>query len=248
MSEIQRRWPMTPTSLIAAALVAAAVAVAGCASNDDGDHRPPVLETAPEPAVPGATDTDPEPAGTERVEQSPGADAPSSESEPASASIEPDDGSGPAPEQVLEPSRIVVESIEVDAPLIPLGLQGDGTMEVPATGTEIGWFAPGSRVGQPGPTVIAAHVDDIAEEGAFARLVEVGVGEEIVLYGPDGSPARYRVERTADHRKDAFPTPEVFGATAHDELRLITCTGPWDPVAQSHEENRIVFATRVTDS
>lgn len=140
---------------------------------------------------------------------------------------------------------MVVPGIGVDQELIELGLNPDGTMEVPDTGLEVGWFSPGSRIGETGPTVVAAHVDDRVGIGAFSRLVEVAEGDEVVLYGADGDPVTYQVTRTVDHAKARFPTAEVFGATSSDEVRLITCTGAWDPVAQSYEENRIVFATRV---
>ncbi len=47
----------------------------------------------------------------------------------------------------------------------------------------------------------------------------------------------------ADYSKGDFPTPQVFGATTEDSLRLITCTGPWDSLAESYEDNRVVYAT-----
>lgn len=146
------------------------------------------------------------------------------------------------------PTRVSVPAIGVVEPLMPLGLNADGTMQVPETGIEIGWFEHGSRPGQAGPTVIAAHVDDLREEGAFARLTEVSAGDEVQLYGSDGEVARYRITDTIDYPKSTFPTEVVFGATSTDEIRLITCTGRWDVDAQSYEDNRVVFGERLPDS
>lgn len=159
---------------------------------------------------------------------------------------EDSDTPSPAPEAGAEPVSVTIPAIDLTSTLIPLGLQDDGTLEVPFGGDEVGWFAQGSLVGEPGPTVIAAHVDDREGPGAFAALTELQVGDEIeVATAADGPPARYRVVAASDHTKEGFPTVEVFGATRDDELRLITCTGPWDPELGSYLENRVVSAVRV---
>ena len=64
------------------------------------------------------------------------------------------------------------------------------------------------------------------------------VGDEVQVESADGSRVTYVVDRAAEYSKGQFPTAEVFGATMDDQLRLITCTGPWDSLAQSYSGNR----------
>jgi len=45
--------------------------------------------------------------------------------------------------------------------------------------------------------------------------------------------------------KDEFPTFAVFGATADDVLRLVTCAGDFDRGARSYVDNLVVHASRV---
>ena len=42
-----------------------------------------------------------------------------------------------------------------------------------------------------------------------------------------------------------FPTQDVYGPVPAAELRLITCTGPYDRTVGEYEENLVVFASAV---
>jgi len=140
--------------------------------------------------------------------------------------------------------RVRVPSLDLDSPLIDLGIAADGAMEVPADFDEIGWFTGGGRPGGTGPTVIAAHVDSPTGPAAFFRLKDLSVGDLVEVEDADGTAHSYRVTETADYPKASFPTARVFGATARDELRLITCGGIFDRDAGSYEDNHVVFAER----
>lgn len=133
----------------------------------------------------------------------------------------------------------------MERPLIDLGIADDGAMEVPEGGDDIGWFTGGGRPGGHGPTVLAGHVDSVTGPAVFFRLTGLEPGDEVLLENAAGEQIRYLVDRVMDVPKGEFPTGEVFGATAQDELRLITCTGAWDSLARSYEDNHVVFARAV---
>lgn len=145
----------------------------------------------------------------------------------------------------VDPSRVVIPALGLDEQLIPLGLAPDGAMEVPVDYDEVGWFTGVGRPGGTGPTVIAAHVDSPTGPAVFQRLDEVAVGDLVEVHDVDGTLHTYRVTETADYPKAAFPTARVFGATAADTLRVITCGGVFDRDAGSYLDNRVVFAERV---
>ncbi|WP_285136956.1 class F sortase [Microbacterium sp. lyk4-40-TSB-66] len=158
------------------------------------------------------------------------------------ATIDPPDGEAATPSAPVAPARVVIPSLALDEPLIELGIADDGGMEVPVDYDEVGWFSGGGRPGGTGPTVIAAHVDSPTGPAVFQALEDLAVGDVVEVYGVDGVLQLYRVTETADYPKSAFPTARVFGATARDELRLITCGGVFDRDAGSYVDNRVVYA------
>lgn len=165
---------------------------------------------------------------------------------PSAAPSIPTPPPAPAPAAPAPPSiGVAVPAIGLEAPLIDLGIEADGTMEVPVDFDDVGWFTGGGRPGGSGPTVIAAHVDSPTGPAAFIDLDELVVGDAVAVTGGDGTVHDSVVTRVEQYAKNAFPTAEVFGASARDELRLITCTGVFDPGASSYVDNLVVYAERV---
>jgi hypothetical protein len=145
----------------------------------------------------------------------------------------------------IDPERIVIPAIGVDADVIDLGLQDDGSMEVPTDFSQAGWFDRGPRPGRVGPAVIAGHVDDRSGPAVFFRLRELAPGDRIEVHGEDGEVVVFEVRETEQHAKDDFPTEKVYSGTPGPELRLITCGGAFDQDVRSYRDNVIVYAERV---
>lgn len=139
-----------------------------------------------------------------------------------------------------DPLRVRIPAIGVTAPLVRLGLNPDRTLEVPSY-EEAGWYAGGSRPGDPGPAVIAAHVDSTSGPSVFYRLQELNPGDAVHVDYRDGS-VSFVVTRSESFPKSNFPTDHVYGWTPRPELRLITCDGTFDRKARSYRSNLIVWA------
>ena len=135
--------------------------------------------------------------------------------------------------------------IDVDADVIDLGLQDDGTMEVPIDFAQTGWFEHGPRPGRVGPSLIAGHVVDRDGPAVFFRLAELTPGDRIEVHGTDGDVVTFEVRELEQHPKDAFPTERVYAATPGPELRLVTCGGAFDRGIRSYRDNIVVYAERV---
>ena len=75
------------------------------------------------------------------------------------------------------PERLVIPVIGVDTELVSLGLNSDGTMEVPSSYNEAGWFTGAPKPGDPGPAIIAGHVSSKAGPGVFYRLSALKRGD-----------------------------------------------------------------------
>lgn len=150
----------------------------------------------------------------------------------------------PAPDAPPAPVAVSAGVVGLASPLVELGLHPDGTLQVPADPALAGWYTGAARPGQPGPVVVVGHVDSYQGPGVFARLGELVPGDRVELATADGGVAVYEVTGARTVPKDAFPTQEVYGRVAADELRLITCGGEFDRSARSYRDNVVVTAVR----
>ena len=148
-------------------------------------------------------------------------------------------GIAPLPRSI--PTRVVIPSIGVNSSLIMLGLQADGTLQVPPGPTPAGWFDAGPTPGSVGAAVIAGHVT-YNGRGVFFHLAELRPGASIQVRRNDGRTAVFTVTSIESFPKDHFPTIEVYGHTDDPELRLVTCAGDYDPVHHNYPNNLVVFA------
>lgn len=152
------------------------------------------------------------------------------------------------------PTAVTVPAIGAESTLIPLGLNADRSLQVPpdTQPEQAGWFERGVIPGQPGPAVIAGHVSgrpegvDASIPGVFARLAELGPGDEIIVDRYDAEPLTFVVFAVEQYAKDQYPTAAVYGDVAGTELRLITCGGAFDRAARSYDDNIVVYA-RIAD-
>jgi sortase (surface protein transpeptidase) len=149
----------------------------------------------------------------------------------------------PPPDPNLTPVSISIPEIGVQSPLISLGLNPDQTLEVPADFAVAGWYRYRPVPGNPGPSVIAGHVDSRVGPAVFARLRELHPGSSIDVRRSDGTTAVFSVDAIEQHGKDSFPTERVYGPTPSAALRVITCGGSFDWSTHHYRDNVIVFAT-----
>lgn len=144
------------------------------------------------------------------------------------------------------PLTLDVSAIGVHSRLLELGLNADGTVEVPPLGpvSEAGWYRYSPTPGQLGPAIILGHVDSAEYgPGVFLRLRMLRPGDLIRITRADRRVATFRVDRVAEYPKAHFPTAEVYGDTDRSALRLITCGGVFDPSAGSYLDNTVVYAS-----
>ena len=143
---------------------------------------------------------------------------------------------------VPAPVAIRIESIGASAPVDPLGLNADGSLEVPTDYQRAGYYTGRPMPGAIGPAIIVAHIDSKTGPAVFYRLRDLKPGDEAVVTRADGTEVVFVVDRLEQHAKNAFPTDAVYGPTPDATLRLITCGGSWDAAAGHYRDNTITFA------
>ncbi|MGW7412824.1 class F sortase [Streptomyces sp. NPDC054863] len=133
----------------------------------------------------------------------------------------------PAPLPPSEPVRLRIPQIRVDTPMMQLGLDAAGGLEVPPQGNPniAGWYRDGTRPGAPGTAVVAGHVDTADGPAVFYRLGALRKGHTIEVLRKDGRTAVFSIDAIEVYDKEDFPEQKVYGRAARPELRVITCGG-----------------------
>lgn len=176
--------------------------------------------------------------------------APAAEPPPAATTQTPDTRSAAPGEPAIEPMeasrpvRLRIPSLGVTSALMGLGLESDGTLEVPPGAYPAGWFTGAPTPGELGPAVIAGHVAYNGAAGVFIDLASLQAGAKVFVHRADDSIAVFEVSSVQFFAKDSFPSKAVYGDIDHPGLRLITCGG-FDRATDTYEDNIVVFADLV---
>jgi sortase (surface protein transpeptidase) len=158
---------------------------------------------------------------------------------------------GPAMARPLGPassaraSAVRIPAIGVRSPLVDLGVDATGALVPPGSADVAGWFTAGAVPGEPGPAVIAGHVDSRAGPGVFYRLGDLPVGAEVDVDRSDGTTVRFEVVAVDRVGKVDFPTEQVYGPGRAPRLSLVTCGGEFDRAAGHYRDNVVVSAVPV---
>jgi hypothetical protein len=144
------------------------------------------------------------------------------------------------------PVSVYIPAIGVDSKLLDLGLNADGTIQVPSLVTSAGeaaWYKYSATPGQIGASVIEGHVDSYQGPAVFFRLGALQPGDTIDVTLADGVTAIFRVTGVRDYLKTHFPAKAIYGSTNYPALRLITCGGVFDYNTGHYLSSTVVFAS-----
>lgn len=140
------------------------------------------------------------------------------------------------------PVQLGIPRLHVLVPVAALHLSRGGTLVPPANAAVAGWYAGGVLPGEPGPAVLAGHVDSRTGPGVFFGLHTLRAGDAVSVRRSDGTILRYVVTQVAHYPKKHFPTDTVYETRPDSELRLITCGGVFDESRHSYADNVVVTA------
>jgi Sortase domain len=147
------------------------------------------------------------------------------------------------------PVSVVIPAIGVNSKLLHLGVNANGTMQVPSLQTSANlaaWYKYSVAPGQIGTSIIEGHVDTYQGPAVFFRLGALSPGDTIDVTLADGITAIFRVTGVREFRKADFPANIVYGATHFAALHLITCGGTFDYATGHYLSSTVVFASLVS--
>ncbi|GGL65207.1 class F sortase [Streptomyces fumigatiscleroticus] len=145
------------------------------------------------------------------------------------------------------PDRVRIPAIQVDAPVLPVGLDADGWVDAPPPEDPnvSGWFTGAVSPGEKGTAVVVGHVDNKQGPAVFYGLGALKKGHRIEVARKDGKTAVFEIYGIEVFEKSDFPGDRVYAAKGDAELRVITCGGGFSK-QNGYDGNVVVFA-RLTE-
>lgn len=154
-----------------------------------------------------------------------------------------DSRSAPRQDPPQAPERVGMASLQIDMPVVPVGLAAGGDVSIPSASHTAGWYRYSSGyTARSGTIVLVAHVDAWDGIGPFSRLRGVAPGADVVVTGA-GGPRTFHVDGVAQPQKAPGSLAGYFVAGGPPRLVLITCGGTFDDSTGHYRDNVVVTAT-----
>ncbi|MFI7498500.1 class F sortase [Streptomyces sp. NPDC049687] len=155
-------------------------------------------------------------------------------------------GQTPDPLPYALPDRVMIPAIQVNAPVMPVGLDADGWVGAPPPEDPnlAGWFTGGVSPGEKGTAVVVGHVDNKLGPAVFYGLGALKKGNRVEVTRKDGKTAVFEIYGIEVFAKNNFPGDRVYASKGAPELRVITCGGGFSK-ANGYDGNVVAFARLV---
>ncbi|KUN82526.1 peptidase C60 [Streptomyces bungoensis] len=152
-----------------------------------------------------------------------------------------------APLPFSQPDRVRIPAIQVDAPVVPVGLDTNGWVGAPPPDDAnlAGWFTGAVSPGEKGTAVVVGHVDNKQGPAVFYGLGALKKGNRVEVLRKDGRTAVFEIYGVELFAKADFPGDRVYRSKGTPELRVITCGGGFSK-QNGYDGNVVVFARLAT--
>ncbi len=136
------------------------------------------------------------------------------------------------------PVRLRIPSIDMTVPIVPVGLNKKGEMDVPSgNSNNVGWYKYGTVPGHTGSAVLDAHVF-----AAFEDLRHVPIGADIYVDTEGGERLHFVVQDSRVYKLSELTSQMLFGRNDAKRLNLITCAGTFVKSIDTYDHRLVVYA------
>jgi LPXTG-site transpeptidase (sortase) family protein len=148
------------------------------------------------------------------------------------------------PDPVPTNGNVVIPSLEVQAPIVKVGIDATQRMVVPNNSRDVAWLEQGGFPGKTNNMVLAGHIAYNRIAGSFNRIKDLRPGNLIAV--TIGEKAfTYKVVWNCSFSRDTGLADQIMGYTPTPSLTLISCGGAFDTAARTHTNRITVRAERV---
>ena len=147
---------------------------------------------------------------------------------------------------VAEPVSLTIPGLNVEAEVIPVGVDESRQVVIPEDISQIGWYQFGAKPGQgAGSSVLVGHRDGRNYgKGAFYNLATLKPGDQLTVTTAAGDSMEYQVTARESIFKEELPLKELFREDGSEVLTLISCIGVYRD-GQGYDQNVIITAEPV---
>jgi hypothetical protein len=147
----------------------------------------------------------------------------------------------------VAPVRVSIAAAGIDVPVVPVGVEPSGLMELPVDPAVGGWYRFGpDPAADKGNVLISAHVDAPGFPiGPFSRIRDLGAGDVVDVVDAEGVTHTYAIQSVTFYPKSSLPVDEIFARDGSPALVLVTCGGAFDASTGTYEDNVVAIATPV---
>jgi hypothetical protein len=143
------------------------------------------------------------------------------------------------------PLELKIPALSLAVSLSTLGLNADGTVQVPTDVQQPGWYGLGPSPGEIGSAVILGHVDSQSGPAVFFKLHSLVAGDIVDVSLADGVTAEFKVTSATMYLKTNFPDQTVYASHGYGALQLVTCGGVFDSKTGHYLSNLVVYTSLV---
>lgn len=139
------------------------------------------------------------------------------------------------------PTSLEIPAISVSAAVKKVGVSQNGSMGVPSSGKELGWFGLSPRPGDLGDSIVTGHSGFRSSSAVFDDLHKLKIGDEITVTDKSGDKFVFVVQEFWLYDPKTR-VEQIFTQKTKRRLILITCAGDWNDFTQSSTKRLLVFA------
>jgi hypothetical protein len=150
----------------------------------------------------------------------------------------------PAASGAFVPAQVVIDKLQVQAPVEIKGVDAHNVMEAPDRPTDVAWYRFTARPGSGSNAVFAGYRDfgQVGNPAIFWKLDYLHPGDLVEVISDQRTEFRYRVTQTWDYSLTGMPMEQVLAADPTDEVTLITSSGTF--VRGGYDHRLVVRAVR----
>ncbi len=144
-----------------------------------------------------------------------------------------------------EPRYLRIQSNSTFARVKQLGNLPDGAIDAPWNSHDVGWYngsiKPGSKAGV---SLFLGHAFGYTAPGVFKDINNMEPGDSVEVEKGDGTIVSYVVDKVVEYPLESIDMREILYASEKGtrNLRLMTCSGIFDPISHSYQSRTVVYA------
>ncbi len=140
------------------------------------------------------------------------------------------------------PIRLSIPTLDIDAHVQRVGINGKGTMAIPSNFKDVAWYKYGPVPGVMGSAVIDGHVDNgLGLDGVFKHLNEIQIGDDLYVDTESGKRLHFVVRNVKSYPYKDVPIDQLFMKADAKRLNLVTCEGAWVKGDKTYDHRLVVY-------